>query len=175
MAVLAMSGTAFAQKTGGEMGKTKTLVAWFSATGTTEKAAEIIAEVTGGDMHEIRPAEEYTAADLDWRDRESRSSRENADPASRPEIVKDLGNADGYDTIYIGYPIWWNVAPRVINTFIETYGFEGKTVIPFATSGGSTISNSVKVLRETYPGIRWQEGRLLNGASESSVRQWLGR
>ena len=87
------------------------------------------------------------------------------DPAARPEIIKDLKDADSYDIIYIGYPIWWDLAPRVINTFIETYGFKGKTVYPFATSGGSTIANSVKVLTETYPEIDWKEGQLMNGQS----------
>lgn len=152
-----------AQKTAEQV--KKTLVAYFSATGTTEKAAGIIADRTGGVLYEIRPASGYTSADLDWTDSSSRSSREMHDPAARPEIMEDLKDADSYDIIYIGYPIWWDLAPRVINTFIETYGFKGKTVYPFATSGGSTIANSVKVLTETYPEIDWKEGQLMNGQS----------
>ena len=113
-----------AQKTATEV--KKTLVAYFSATGTTEKAAGIIADRTGGVLYEIRPASGYTSADLDWTDSSSRSSREMHDPAARPEIIKDLKDADSYDIIYIGYPIWWDLAPRVINTFIDTYGFKSR-------------------------------------------------
>ena len=157
------------------MNSKKTLVAYFSATGTTERAARMIAAATGGDLYSIEPVEEYTSTDLDWTDKSSRSTVEMNDSNSRPAIKPGLKDADSYDVIYLGYPIWWNLAPRVINTFIETYGFSGKTVIPFATSGGSGISNSVKELKKAYPDIRWQEGRLLNAATEKSIENWIGR
>lgn len=151
----------------------KTLVAYFSATGTTERAARMIAEATGGTIYEIYPEQEYTSADLDWRNSSSRSSIEMNDSGSRPAIKADLKDADSYDVIYIGYPIWWNLAPRVIYTFLDTYGFSGKTVVPFATSGGSNITNSINQLKKEYPAINWQNGRLLNDATETSVREWV--
>ena len=135
----------------------KTLVAYFSATGTTEKVAEMIAETTGGDLYEITPVHEYTAADLE----------------SRPAIRADLKDAESYDVIYIGYPIWWNLAPRAVNTFLETYDFSGKTVMPFATSGGSGIANSAARLKKEYPSLNWQSGKLFNGASKNSIEAWL--
>ena len=124
------------------MAQGKTLVAYFSATGNTQKEKKKVATITGGELYEITPAEEYTSADLDWHDNKSRSSVEMNDKSARPAIIADLENADSYDTIFIGYPIWWNEAPRIINSFIEKYSFAGKRVIPFATSGGSSISNS---------------------------------
>lgn len=153
----------------------KVLVAYFSATGTTSKVASMIAEATDGQLYEIRPSVQYTSADLDWRNKDSRSSKEMNDAGSRPEIVTDLEDPGSYTTVYLGYPIWWDLAPRVVNTFIEKYGFKGKTIIPFATSGGSSITNSVKVLRETYPDIDWKEGKLLNGASQKTVDSWTGK
>lgn len=168
-AAAAVTSAAYAQDNG------KTLVAYFSATGVTERAAGLVAEVTGGDLYEIKPVAEYTAEDLDWTVETSRSTKEMKDAGSRPEMVLDLKDAESYDTIYIGFPIWWNIPPRIIYTFIEAYGFEGKTVIPFVTSGGSTIANSEKVLSETYPKINWGKGRLLNRATEASVRDWLGK
>lgn len=118
------------------------LVAYFSATGTTARAAEKLANVTGGELYAITPAESYTSADLDWHDKQSRSSVEMNDPKSRPAIKGKKENIADYDVIFIGYPIWWDLAPRVIDTFIESYDLKGKTVIPFATSGGSTLSGS---------------------------------
>ena len=103
----------------------KTLVAYYSATGNTERAAKLVAEATGGTLYAIRPAQPYTAADLDWHDQSSRSTREMADPQSRPAIVGDLEQAGSYEVVYIGFPIWWDEAPRVVNTFIDKYGFEG--------------------------------------------------
>lgn len=139
----------------------KTVVAYFSATGTTKAVAEKLAKENKADLYRIEPKDVYTEADLDWRDKQSRSSLEMKDKMSRPELKKSKSLA-AYDVIYIGYPIWWNLAPRVINTFIEQASLEGKTVIPFATSGGSTIENSVKVLKSTYPAVKWQDGLLLN-------------
>lgn len=147
----------------------KTLVAYFSATGTTKHVAEMIAQKTGAELYAIEPTETYTAADLDWTDKKSRSCYENDHPESRPAFHKTKASLDDYDVIYLGYPIWWDLAPRIINTFVETYGLKGKTIIPFATSGGSTITNSVKVLKKTYPDINWQTGHLLNNASADDI------
>ena len=149
------------------------LVAYFSATGTTEAVAKDLAEVAGATLYEIKPEAKYTSADLDWRDKQSRSSVEMADKASRPAIVKDLKDADSYDVIYIGFPIWWYTAPTIINTFIETYGFAGKTVIFFATSGGSDVSNADKQFHAQYPDINWKEGKLLNGATKKILQDWV--
>lgn len=150
-----------------------TLVAYFSATGTTAGVARLIAEATGGELYEIRPQQKYTSADLNWNDPSSRSSRENADPSVRPAIVKDKKSLDGYDTVYLGFPNWWNGAPRIVNTFIETYGMKGVKVIPFMTSGGSEIDNAERTLKQLYPDVNWQKGRLLNGASQADVDAWV--
>ena len=121
----------------------KILVAYFSASGVTERVAKQLADVTGGTLYEIKPEVRYTEADLDWRDKTSRSTIEMRDKSSRPAIVKDLKDAGSYDIIYIGFPVWWYTAPTIINTFIEAYGFEGKTVRFFATSGGSDVSGAI--------------------------------
>lgn len=149
------------------------LVAYFSATGTTESIARKIAAATGGDLLAIKPEKEYSHADLDWTDNSSRSSRESADPNSRPSILPVDKEVSSYSVIFLGYPIWWDEAPRVINTFIETYGLDGKKVIPFATSGGSGITNSVNILRKSYPSIEWQTGKLLNRTSASAIENWV--
>lgn len=147
----------------------KVLVAYFSATGTTETVAKAIAEATGATLYRIQPQAAYTSADLDWRNQQSRSSREMADPASRPALADLNARAANYDVIFLGYPIWWNRCPSIVNTFIESYKLDGKTVIPFATSGSSSIQNSVKVLREQYDKINWYTGKLLNsGASDAA-------
>ena len=151
----------------------KTLVAYFSATGTTEAVAKDLAEVTGATLYEIKPEVKYTAADLDWRNKESRSSVEMKDKNSRPAFVKDLKDADSYDVIYIGFPVWWYTAPTIINTFVEAYGFEGKTVIFFATSGGSTLDKANKDFAAAYPKINWKAGKTLNGASKAEIKAWV--
>lgn len=156
-------------------GENRILVAYFSATGTTERVAKTIASVTGGELFRITPTEEYSSADLDWTDSDSRCCRENDNPASRPAFVRTKESLDGYDTIYLGFPNWWNGAPRIINTFIEAYGLKGKTVIPFMTSGGSGISNSMKVFRAAYPDVNWKDGKLLNGASRRTVEDWVNK
>ena len=150
----------------------KVLVAYFSATGTTRAAAERLAATTGGDLHEIKPEIPYTDADLDWHDQQSRSSIEMADASSRPAIVKDLTNLSDYDVVFVGFPIWWYTAPTLINTFLESYDFSGKVVIPFATSGGSTIERANSELRATYPSLDWREGRLLNTATDDALQDW---
>ena len=151
----------------------KTLVAYFSATGVTESVARDLAEAAGATLYEIKPEVKYTASDLDWRDKQSRSSIEMNDKSSRPAIVKDLEDADSYDVIYIGFPVWWYTAPTIINTFIETYGFEGKTVIFFATSGGSNVSGADRQFQAQYPAINWKAGRLLNGTSKKDLQDWV--
>lgn len=149
------------------------LVAYFSATGTTARAAEKLADVTGGELYAITPAESYTSADLDWNDKQSRSSVEMNDPKSRPAIKGKKENIADYDVVFIGYPIWWNLAPRVVDTFIESHELTGKTVIPFATSGGSTLAGSATALKKSYPALNWKEGRLLNRTDEKTIRTWI--
>ena len=151
----------------------KTLVAYFSASGTTEAVAKDLAKVAGATLYEIKPEVKYTEADLDWRDKQSRSTIEMQDKNSRPAIVKDLEDADSYDVIYIGFPVWWYTAPTIINTFIETYGFKGKTVIFFATSGGSDVTGADRQFQAQYPDINWKPGKLLNQPSKKVLQDWV--
>ena len=153
----------------------KILVAYFSATGTTARVAETLATVTGGELYAIVPAEPYTNADLDWHDAQSRSSVEMDDLTSRPAIRSTNEHIADYDIVFIGYPIWWDLAPRIINTFIESHDLKGKTVIPFATSGSSSITHSAATLKRDYPALQWKEGRLLNRAGEQTIREWIGK
>ena len=139
------------------------LVAYFSCTGTTEKTADAIGKAVGGKLYRITPAEAYTSADLDWNNKASRSSVEMTTENSRPELGGEQIDIEDYDVVFLGYPIWWDLCPRPVNTFLEKYDFSGKTVILFATSGGSSITNSVKQLKKLYPKIVWGESRLLNG------------
>ena len=141
----------------------KVLTAYFSASGVTARVAREISEAVGSDLYEIAPKEPYTESDLDWRDENSRSSVEMKDPACRPEIAVPVKDMDTYDTVFLGFPIWWYVEPRIVDTFLESYDFSGKKVIPFATSGGSGIENVEKHLRDEYPSISFLKGRLLNG------------
>lgn len=150
----------------------KVLVTYFSATGTTKDVAERLAEAVGADLAEIAPSTVYTEADLDWHDKTSRSSVEMADSTSRPEIKAMAVNPVDYDVIFVGYPIWWDLAPRQVNTFIESNSLEGKTIVPFATSGGSSIDNSVKDLRRLYPDLTITDGRLLNNESNGTIADW---
>ena len=151
----------------------KTLVAYFSATGVTKGVAEKLAEVAGADLHEIKPEQPYTDADLDWHNKQSRSSVEMADKNSRPAITDKLENMADYDVIYVGFPIWWYTAPTIINTFMESYDLKGKTVIPFATSGGSTIEQACKDLAAAYPDVNWKDGKLLNRATATDLQKWV--
>lgn len=154
---------------------TKTLVAYFSATGTTAQAAKLLAKAAGADLYEIRPAVPYTKADLNWMDDKSRSSLEMRDSSSRPAIAGRAENMDAYDRIFLGFPIWWYVAPAIINSFLESYDFSGKTIILFATSGGSGFGKTVEGLKNSVsPTARIIKGRLLNGRlSESELRAWV--
>ena len=153
----------------------KTLVAYFSATGITESVAKDLADVTGGTLYEIKPEVRYTAADLDWTVKTSRSSVEMQDKSSRPTIIKDLKDADSYDRIFIGFPVWWYTAPTIINTFIEEYGFAGKEVVFFATSGGSNVAKADAEFKEAYPEIKWKEGKLLNGETKEGIKAWADK
>lgn len=173
-AIIAVCLTACAQTRKEQtMKESKVLVTYFSATGTTKVAAQRLANVTGAELYEILSEQPYTDADLDWNDRQSRSSVEMNNPQSRPAIKGKKENMADYDVVFIGYPIWWNLAPTIVNTFIESHDFKGKSVIPFATSGGSSIGNSVSALKKAYPEIRWRDGKLLNRASEKSIREWV--
>lgn len=152
----------------------KTLVAFFSASGVTRRAAEKLAAAAGGDLYEIRPAVPYTRADLNWQDKRSRSSLEMADPASRPELADTDASVAGYDRIFLGFPIWWYTAPRIIRSFLESYDFSGKTIILFATSGGSGLGKTAKELASSCPGAKIVEGKLLNGRlSEKELKEWV--
>ncbi len=140
----------------------KTLVAYFSATGTTKRAAEKLAKEKNADLFEIVPTQPYTAADLDWRDKESRSTLEMKDKSSRPAVNSKLENLADYDTVWIGFPVWWYTAPTIINTFIDSYDFSGKVLCVFATSGGSGVEGSAADLKKAYPQYQWGESKLLN-------------
>lgn len=152
------------------------LVVYYSATGNTEQAAEYIAEVTGGDLFELEPAEPYTDEDLNWTDDNSRVSQEYADESLRDvELVSTtVENWDSYDTVYIGYPIWWGIAAWPVNGFVSANDFTGKTVIPFATSSSSGMGESGELLAELAGTGDWQEGqRFSSGVSETDVTEWV--
>ncbi len=150
------------------------LVVYFSATGTTKDVAEKIAKITNGDIYEIVPEQPYTSDDLNWNDKNSRTTKEQNDSKSRPGIASEPVSLEGYKTIYIGYPIWWGEAPRIMDTFVEKYNFDGKTVIPFCTSGGSGIGRSGKILEENAGSGNWLDGKRFGaGPSEDDVRSWI--
>ena len=171
-ALLTMSLSACSQKKESKEMK-KVLVAYFSASGVTKGVAQQLAEVTGGTLHEIKPEQPYTDADLDWRDKQSRSTIEMQDKKSRPAITDKLTNMQDYDVIYVGFPIWWYTCPTIINTFMEAYDLKGKTVIPFATSGGSSIKKACEDLKAAYPDVNWKEGKLLNRVSKKDLEDWV--
>ena len=150
------------------------LVAYFSATGTTKGVAERIAAVTGGDLYEILAAEPYTDDDLNYNDRSSRSTSEQNDKNARPEIGSEDISLDGYTTIYLGFPIWWGEEPRILDTFVEKYSFEGITVIPFCTSGGSGIGRSGSNMEALAGTGTWLEGKRFSGnVSEADLQSWI--
>ena len=151
----------------------KKLVAYFSASGVTKSVAERIAKVANADLFEIKPTMPYTNADLDWRDKTSRSSVEMSNPDSRPKIANKLDNMADYDSVLIGFPIWWYVAPIIIDTFVENYDLSGKTIVPFATSGGSGMGKTVDVLSKLSPNAKWQTGKMVNGISEKETKNWV--
>ena len=150
------------------------LVAYFSATGITAKAAKALASAAQADLYEIKPAVPYTGADLNWMDKRSRSSVEMNDKQSRPALADTDAPIAGYDVIFLGFPIWWYTAPTIINTFLERYDFTGKTIVLFATSGGSGLGKSAAALKESAPGAKILDGRLLNGRlNEDELKAWV--
>ena len=152
----------------------KVLVAVFSASGVTKRVGEEIARVVGGDFFEIVPKEKYSSADLNYMNSRSRSSLEMKDPSARPEIAGTVTDMDSYDTVIIGFPIWWGVAPRIIETFLESYDFSGKTILPFCTSGGSGVGRSDTELHKNVSGnVKWADGVQINRPDESRIRNWL--
>lgn len=151
----------------------KKLVAYFSATGTTMEAATLLAKVADAQLHEIVPETRYTPADLNWRDKNSRSSIEMKDKSSRPAIANRVENMSQYDTIFVGFPIWWYVAPTIINTFLEQYDLTGKTIVPFFTSGGSGAGETLKYLKPSAPNANWVEPKNINYANEGDIKRWL--
>lgn len=151
----------------------KKLVAYFSASGVTGKAAKILAEAIGADLYEIKPEIPYSRADLDWTDKKSRSSVEMNNPDSRPKIADTDANITEYDTIFVGFPIWWYTAPTIIKTFLESYDFSGKAVVPFATSGGSGLGKTADILQKTVPSAYVKSGKMLNGVlSAAELKKW---
>lgn len=152
----------------------KTLVAYFSASGVTASMAEKVAKAADADLLEIKPSVPYTKEDLNWMDKQSRSTIEMNDPASRPEIVKTMDDISAYDTVIIGFPIWWYVAPTIINTFLESYDFSGKKIALFATSGGSGFGKTVEKLKPSVDAsAQFVSEKLLNRASQSDIENWL--
>lgn len=152
----------------------KKLVAYFSASGVTAKVADMLADAVGADIHEIQPKVPYTKADLNWMDKKSRSSIEMADKKIRPEIAESNVRIEEYDVVFLGFPIWWYVAPTIINTFLEKYDFSGKKIVLFATSGGSKFGNTVEELKVSVAdNVEIIEGKLLNGRqSIATVKAW---
>lgn len=154
--------------------ETKVLVAYFSATNTTEGVANHIANGLDADLYEIIPEDPYTDADLNYNDNNSRTTIEMNNPNARPAISGSVENMEQYDIVFIGYPIWWGEAPRIVSTFMESYDFSGKTIVPFCTSGGSGMGSSAAVLEKLTSGARWLEGRRLNGSdSQDTVMKWV--
>ncbi|MBQ6360059.1 MAG: flavodoxin [Lachnospiraceae bacterium] len=152
----------------------KVLVAVFSASGVTKKVGEEIARIAGADCYEIVPEELYTGADLNWMNKKSRSSVEMNDPSARPKIAGNALDMAEYDTVIIGFPIWWGIAPRIIETFLESYDFSGKTIVPFCTSGGSGVGRSDTALHKNVSGdVKWAKGHQINRPKESEIRRFL--
>jgi len=150
------------------------LVAFFSASGVTAKVAETLSETIGADLFAIEPKVPYTKADLDWMDKNSRSTLEMNDPSSRPAIARKRDNMDEYDTVFVGFPIWWYVAPTIINTFLESYELAGKTIIPFATSGGSGMGKTNEKLLPSCKGAKLMEGKVLKAkVNVDEVATWV--
>jgi len=154
----------------------KILVAVFSASGVTKAVGREIARVAGGDYFEIVPREIYTPDDLNWMNKKSRSSVEMSDPAARPEIAGKVADMASYDTVIVGFPIWWGIAPRIIETFLESYDFSGKTILPFCTSGGSGVGRSDTALHKNVSGdVKWAKGVQINRPDENEIRKWLDK
>ena len=154
----------------------KVLVAYFSASGVTAKVADKLAKATGADLFEIKPAQIYTSADLDWTNKKSRSSVEMADTNSRPAIANKVSDMSKYDVIFVGFPIWWYREPSIIDTFMESYDFSGKQVVPFATSGGSGMGDSGSIMQKLAPKAKVDSGkRFSSGVSETDLKSWAAK
>lgn len=152
----------------------KILVSYFSASGVTKKVSTQLADLLNADLEEIKPIQKYSNEDLDWQNSRSRSSLEMKDENSRPQIEKPIHDLSSYDVIFIGYPIWWYVEPRIVDTYLDNFNLDGKRIIPFATSGGSSIGGSIKHLKELYPSTKIEDGILLNhGINEESIRKLI--
>ena len=152
----------------------KILVSYFSASGVTKEVASKIAKYTGGDLFEIEPVSKYTKEDLDWTNKQSRSSIEMNDLASRPEVKNKVSNLSDYDTVLIGFPVWWDLAPTIVSTFIEENNLENKKIYVFATSGGSSVNNSFNTLKNTYSNLNFVSAkRLTSNVSENDVTSWI--
>lgn len=150
------------------------LVACFSASGVTKRVGEEIARVAGGDFFEIAPKERYSTDDLNWMNKKSRSSVEMNDPSARPDIAGKVTDMASYDTVIIGFPIWWGIAPRIIETFLESYDFGGKTIVPFCTSGGSGVGRSDTALHKNVSkDVKWMKGKQINRPNENEIKKWL--
>lgn len=157
-----------------DKGESRVLVAYFSATGTTKAVAEQMGEILGADLFEIIPVEEYSSEDLNYNDDNCRANQEQQDAAFRPEIAETVENIEDYDVIFVGHPIWWGEEPRIIDTFLESYDFSGKTMVDFCTSGGSGISGSERNLQEICSEAEWLPGRRFSGgADEEEIREWI--
>lgn len=152
----------------------KVLVAYFSASGTTKELAENLAKAANADLFEIEPAKPYTSADLDWTNKSSRSTVEMKDPNSRPEIANKIENFSDYETVFVGFPIWWYTSPTIINTFLESYDFSGKTLIPFATSGGSSIDQAEETLKKCRSSeTKWKHGKRFENFEVDALKNWI--
>lgn len=152
----------------------KILVSYFSASGVSKKVSTQLADLLNADLEEIKPIQKYSNEDLDWQNSRSRSSLEMKDENSRPQIEKPIHDLSSYDVIFVGYPIWWYVEPRIVDTYLDNFNLDGKRIIPFATSGGSSIGGSIKHLKELYPSTKIEDGILLNhGINEESIRKLI--
>lgn len=151
----------------------KTLVAYFSASGTTAEVAKEIAQISGADLFEIQPTKPYTTADLDWTNKNSRTTIEMQDETFRPEIADKVGDFDKYDTVFLGFPIWWYVNPHIVNTFLESYDFAGKTVRPFFTSGGSGAGQTDEKLHKSAPKAMWRPAKRLYSGNSERITNWI--
>ena len=151
----------------------KKLVAHFSASGVTAKAAKALAQATDANLYEIKPKVPYTSADLDWTNKKSRSSVEMNDPDFRPELADRLANVTEADVIFVGFPIWWYTAPSIIKTFLEAYDFSGKVIVPFATSGGSGLGKTAETLQKLVPAAEVRSGKMVNGRPDTAeLKKW---
>ena len=173
LSVSLLSCTSKKQQEKSDNGDCNAIVCYFSATGTTEKAAKRLSQITGTPLFNIEPQELYSHADLDWRDTLSRSYVEMHNREFRPALKDSVLDLSDYSVVFIGYPNWWNTHPTIINTFIEANNLEGKTIVPFMTSGGSNIINSEKELRESYPPLKFAKGLLMNNVSDKDISNWI--